>query len=208
MRPFVSKHEEAEGLRLAAAQPESAAKLLAFLDGVRERLIAAVREEDRVRSRLDGRLSRVVGVDYREDKVGAHVRRLAEVGFYDYNSDVVLVAVVHPLAGELLDLEERQGLQPPITDEERTEAIRIAGLAGSMAVSESTSTGAVAFPTPNHRLTEDRSGHRCCSLYTPSERAPGESDEIVVDLSAEDVVAKSELRPGPSHSGAATEGET
>lgn len=49
MRPFVSKHEEAEGLRLAAAQPESAAKLLAFLDGVRERLIAAVREEDRVR---------------------------------------------------------------------------------------------------------------------------------------------------------------
>jgi hypothetical protein len=181
---------------------------LALLDRFRERLIAAAREEDRVRSRLDGHRSRVVGVDYREDKVGAHVRRLAEVGFYDYDSDVLVVAVIDPVAGQLLDVEARASVQPPISDEEREAAIQIAGRAGSLADSAPVGARAVAFPTPTYRLTEDRSRHRCCSLYLSSERAAGESEEIVVDLSAEELVPEDQLQPGPPDFGTATGGES
>jgi hypothetical protein len=75
------------------------------------------RTHPRVRQRLANVRSRVVTVDYREDE-------LTEVGFYDYDNDVLVVAVVDPLAGELVELTERK-VSPPVTLEELAEVLEL-----------------------------------------------------------------------------------
>jgi hypothetical protein len=210
MKRLLNKREEVEGLRLAASQPESATALLVFLDMLRERIVGAVLEEDRVRSRLEGRRFHVVAADYREDKAredGARTPRLAEIGLYDYDEDVLVVAVVDPRRGGLLDLEERRGTRPPISDEELEEAKRLADHAGRISLrSKRVASRVVAFPTPSYRLTDERAYHRCCTLYAPSTRAGGETVEVVVDLSRRELVPEAELRPGPPSAGGTTEG--
>jgi hypothetical protein len=74
------------------------------------RIMQLARTDPRVRNRLAGVRSRVVTVD-----AGEH-----EVGFYDYDNDVLVVAVLDPLTGGLVDLTERKE-SPPITLEELAE---------------------------------------------------------------------------------------
>jgi hypothetical protein len=197
MKPVLTKREEIKGLRLGASQPESAKEFLAFLDDLRERIVAAVLEADRVRSRLDGCRFAVVAADYREDKgarEGRHGARLAEIGLYDYDADVLLVAVVDPVRGRLLELEEREGVQPPISSEELAEAKKIAARATGESLR---SRRIVAFPTATYRLSEERERRRCCTLYVPVRGARDGSVEIVVDLSRRELVPANELRPEP-----------
>ena len=78
------------------------------------RIVQLARTDPRVRERLAGVRSRVVTVDAAEH----------EVGFYDYDNDVLVVAVLDPLTGELVDLTERKE-SPPITLEELAEVLQL-----------------------------------------------------------------------------------
>jgi hypothetical protein len=78
------------------------------------RLTQTARTDPRVRERLADVRSRVVTVDASEH----------EVGFYDYDNDVLVVAVLDPLTGELVDLSERKE-SPPITLEELAEVLEL-----------------------------------------------------------------------------------
>src|SRR5262249_51157586 len=133
--------------------------------------------------------------------------RLAEIGFFDYDENVLVVAVVDPRRGRLLDLSERQGVQPRISDEELDEAKRIAARAGRISLrSKRGSSSIVAFPTPGYRLGDDRARHRCCTLYAPLTRTEG-TVEVIVDLSARELVPEGELRPGPPSTDETSEGQ-
>src|SRR5262245_5279134 len=107
MPSLLSRREEARMLRLARSQPANAGELLELIEEIeeiKERTIEAVLAEERVQARIKGVRYRVLAADYREDKPMGdekRPRRLAEVGLYDYDKDVLVVAVVDLLQGTL-----------------------------------------------------------------------------------------------------------
>lgn len=196
MTALVTRREEALALRLAAAQPESAGDLTALLDEIAARVVAFATDAPRLRRRLGGARNRVVAVDYREDKPkrGQRPVRLAEVGFYDYDRDVLVVAVVDPLAGKLVELFEREGSTPPISAEELDEALGLLRHVPEFrAAARSKRARIAAFPTPSYAFTSDsgRERHRAAVLYV--ETAQGAANQAVVDLSAREVVPDEEI---------------
>src|SRR6476646_10025146 len=106
MAPIVTRRDEARALKLARSQPKSSRELNAFLAEIGGRITHFAKADPEVRERLANVRSRVVTVDYREDKPddGDRPVRLGEVGFYDYDNDVLVVAVVDPFAAEIVDL--------------------------------------------------------------------------------------------------------
>jgi hypothetical protein len=144
------------------------------------------RTDPRVRERLANVRSRVVTVDCREDGPG-------EVGFYDYDNDVLVVAVVDPFAAELVDLVERR-VSPPITLEELAEVLELLTRRTSNLQAALTRRRArtAAFTTPTYGFVDGsgREGHRGCVLYVESK---GSVLHGVVDLSARQVVPDREL---------------
>ncbi len=128
-RELISEREERRALGLAARQPASAGKLAELLATLGKRVAAAALEDRKVRRRLVGTRYRVIGVGYAEEKPSGRARepvRLAEVGFYDYDRDVLVVAVVKPRTGAVVRLEERRGIQPAPSDEEIERARELA----------------------------------------------------------------------------------
>ncbi len=128
-RELISEREERRALGLAARQPASAGKLADLLATLGKRVVAAALEDRRVQRRLAETRYRVIGVDYAEEKPSGSARdpvRLAEVGFYDYDRDVLVVAVVRPRTGAVMRLEERKGLQPAPSHEEVERARELA----------------------------------------------------------------------------------
>src|SRR5688572_18033704 len=96
-RPLVSRREQAQVLKLAEGQPKSTPALQALIETVRSRAIDAVMADSRVRARVAGVRHRVVGADLAFEKPtedGRAERQLANVGVYDYDHDVLLVASV------------------------------------------------------------------------------------------------------------------
>src|SRR5689334_3771729 len=119
---FLSKREELRGIALAARLPGSAEKLQDLIEKVKTRTIQGVVKDPKVEERLRGRRFSVVGAEIREEKPrGAETKapRLAEVGIYDYDRNVLVVPVVDLLEGTVVDIEERAGVQPALTEEER-----------------------------------------------------------------------------------------
>lgn len=120
-RELISEREERRALGLAARQPASAGKLAELLASLEKRVVAAALKDRKVQRRLSDTRYRVIGADYAEEKPSGRARepaRLAEVGFYDYDRDVLVVAVVKPRTGVVLRLEERNGIQPAPSREE------------------------------------------------------------------------------------------
>jgi hypothetical protein len=196
MPAIVTRREEARALRLARGQPETAAELTRFLSELASRMVAFANREPRVRERLAHVRHRVLAVDYREDKPqeGQRPVRLAEVGFYDYNRDVLVVAVVDPFEGELVELHERKGVAPPIVAEELAEARALLSKIGKLGEALARRRARIAaFPTPSYAFLESsgREGHRGCVLYV--EAADGTVFHGVVDLSAQKVVPEREI---------------
>jgi hypothetical protein len=195
MAPIVTRREEARALKLARSQPESAPELNAYLAEIGGRITHFAKADPRVRERLDGVRSRVLAVDYREDKPdeGDRPLRYGEVGFYDYDHDVLVVAVVDPFAEELVELEERR-VSPPITLEELAEALDLLKRRKSklQAALARRRARIAAFPAPSYAFVEGsgREGHRGCIVYVESE---GRVLHGVVDLSARQVVADKDL---------------
>jgi Cu2+-containing amine oxidase len=196
MAELLNRREEALALRLAQSQPESAGELTALLDRIRERVVEMVLADDRFRERLLDRRHRVLTADYREDKAadGERVSRLCEIGIYDYDSDVLMIAVVDLRAGSVIDVFDRAGVAPPITAEELAEAREIAAQAPSIrAALTDERSQVVAFPAPTYAF-ERRSAstqHRTCLLYAG--HPDGETASAVVDLSARKVISEDEL---------------
>ena len=172
----------------------------------RDRAVAAARADRRVEQRLQGRRSRLVGVDFVYEKVSdegappeeARAPERAEVGIYDYERDALVVAVVDPATDSVLRVGERRGVQPPMTEEELDEARRL--LFGSRqfhlaipqlpANTSEADVELVAFPARAAFSVEHPwYGHRCFTLYLwtrgPNARMVGEA---VVDLSAQAVL--------------------
>jgi len=201
MASILSRREEKRALRLAQSQPASAGELLELLEELRDRAIESVLEDERVRARLEGARYRVLAVDFREEEKPAAEGHwpwpLAEVGIYDYDKDLLVVAVFDLRQGIVLDLQERRGVKPPVTDEE-LEAAR------SLVSSDhphythlfQPATSAVAFPTPSFLADHARAAHRCVTLYVSPEPGGPEVTEITVDLSAEEMVPDEELIAG------------
>jgi hypothetical protein len=107
---WLSDRDEAEERRLLAAQPESSGELTQFLARLEARVTEAVLADERVRERLSGIRHEVLTVDYREDKPeeGQPATRAAEVGVYDYDRNVLVVAAFDLYEGVVFELFERR----------------------------------------------------------------------------------------------------
>jgi hypothetical protein len=205
MATLLSRAEEVQALRLARSQPESGVKLRRLIEQIKTRVIAAVLAEPRVQQRLAGIRSRVLAVDYREDKPAGDGRpaRMAEVAIYDYDRDVLVAVAVDLRSGALVDVHEREGVAPPISDEERAEACRLvaAEIPSLRAALGRKNASVVAFPTPSYAFAShpERRRHRGCMLYVAVGR--GQTRALIVDLSAGRIVPDQELpeilRSGP-----------
>jgi hypothetical protein len=190
-RELIGAREERRALGLAARQPESAGKLAEFAVRLRERVVAAALADRKVERRLAKTRYRVIGADYAEEKPSGRTRepkRLVEVGFYDYDRDVLVVAVMNPRTGRVLRLEERE-VQPPPSDEEVDHARKVA-LSDQRLEGLRRRRGlrVVAF-TARAPHDERRDNHRRVHLYFWSGgRRPELVGDAVVDLSGERVV--------------------
>jgi hypothetical protein len=196
---MLSHREEVRLLRLARSQPASAGELLELIEDIKERNIEALLAEERVRGRIKGVRYRVLAADYREDKPTGEEkrpRRLAEVGLYDYDKDVLVVLVVDLHQGTVLGIEERPGVQPPVTEDEIRAASKLINSSHPHhARLNQPGTAVVAFPTPRYIVGHARERHRCITLYFSPQ--PGQSEtQITVDLMAEEVVPQEELLSG------------
>lgn len=194
MPPIVTRREEARALKLARSQPESSAELTSFLVELGSRIVEFAKAQPRVRERLGRARHRVLTVDYREDKPaeGSRPIRLAEVGFYDYDENVLVVAVVDPFAASLVGLEDRR-VKPPISREELAEARRLLSKVEKLDTAlRRRGAKIAAFPTPSYAFLEEsrREGHRGCIVFVQSE---GRVLHGVVDLSARQVAPEKHL---------------
>lgn len=201
-RRLLSDREERLALRLARSQPESAPEFQELIERIRSAVIDAVVNHQQGSERLAGARFGVVGADLREDKVeGGNETglRLGEVGLYDYDNDVLIVAVTDLRTGEVARLEERASVQPPLTAEELTEAKRIVLEDPEFrSLAQQPNLQLVAFParaafSDGHQ----RYRHRVftVSLWT-GQGQPSKVAEAAVDLSRRELVpvAEADLR--------------
>jgi len=201
---WLNEREEALEQRLLASQPESSGELTEFLGRLEARVTEAVMTDERVRERLSGVRHEVITVDYREDKPeeGRPASRATEVGIYDYDRNVLVVAAFDLYEGAVFEIFERTAA-PPISSAEFEQARElVAEVPGVGEALRAEDSDAVAFPTPSYAFDANprRAEHRGCTVYVTSPR--GEVMAATVDLSAMEVVPDDELpdvlRPGAS----------
>ncbi len=193
-RTLVSRREELRGISLAQRQPKSARALRELIEKVKARVIESVLKDPQVRKRLAGTRYRVVGADMREEKPSGKTktaRRLGEVGVYDYNRDVLLVPIVDLRSGQVVTIEERRGIQPPLTAEELEDAKKIVLSDPAFRfLARHRELAVVAFPArPAFAESHPAFGHRCFALYFWTRgKQLKRLAAAMVDLSARQVV--------------------
>src|SRR5262245_13720146 len=127
MPPLLNQRETVEALRLARAQPESLPEFTALAARIKAKVTEIALSDPRVRERLHGVRHRVLAIDYREEKTASgELARLGDVAVYDYDRNVLVLITVDGQTGAVTAVREGVGA-PPITDEERAEAIDIVG---------------------------------------------------------------------------------
>jgi len=190
-------------------QPASAGHLRVLLDTVAARAVKAASKDAKVTKRLEGTRFRVIGSDLslagtsiKGEKPSAGKKPAsgsAEVGIYDYDHNVLVVATVDLGSGAVAEIEERPGVQPPLTPDELEEAKQLV-LSDSRFQSLKKRSGleVIAFPAraafdPSHPAF----GHRCFSVYLwTSGRQPKRVGEAVVDMSTRQLHPWSEASQG------------
>lgn len=194
-RQLVSNLEEARGLMLAGKQPASSKALQALIERVKPRVVATALANAEMKRRLDGARFRVVGAELIDEKPAAGARaalRLAEVGIYDYDRNVLHIAVVDLRRGTVVSVSERSGHQPPLTEEERVEATQIA-LATASLRSLRRMQGIQIAAVPSRLSFSESSpafGHRCFALYFwVGGKKPRKVGQTAVDLSTRQALA-------------------
>src|SRR5215210_7394163 len=187
---LLTESEESRLTELEQGQPESAEALQELIEEIKTKTVRAALDDPQVAERLEGKRSRVVGTDFREEKPRDGERvgtRLAEVGIYDYDDNVLIVPIIDLRNGVVAAIEERRGYHPSLAAEEIEEAKNIA-LADRefQSLTEYSELEVVAFPA-RAAVTESHPGfgHRCVTLYfwTGGEQ-PERVSQAVVDLSA------------------------
>jgi len=126
---LLSKDVEVRALRLLQTKEGPSKGFLEIWTKVRSQTIEFVLNQPATKLRLQDVRYAVVGADLRIDRVALRGKlppRIGEVGIYDYDQNVLLVFAVDLRKGTLLKVEERKGLQPPITDAELQEAKSLA----------------------------------------------------------------------------------
>ena len=97
---------------------------------------------------------RVLAVDYREEKApNGDLVHLGDVAVYDYDRDALLIVTVDGQTGEVVRVREAVGA-PPITDDERAEAL---DLVARHSESAGAFTRSASSPRNRGRLTAARS---------------------------------------------------
>lgn len=191
---LLTEREESRLTVLAQGQPKSAKALQALIEKIKTRTVRAALDDPQVAKRLKGKRSRVVGTDFREEKPrdGEKIAlRLAEVGIYDYDDNVLIVPIIDLRQGVVAAIEERRGYHPSLAAEEIEEAKNIA-LAHRefQSLKKYSELEVVAFPA-RAAATESHPGfgHRCVTLYfwTGGKQSKRVS-QAVVDLSTQKVV--------------------
>jgi len=196
MARWLSEEDEAQERRLLGGQPASSGELNEFLERLKARVSEAVMSDERVRGRLGGERQEVLAVDYREEKPaeGRPFSRTAQVGIYDYDRDVLVVAAFDLYSGAVSEVYDREGAAPPIAAVEVDQARALVNdVPGMREALRREGSDAVAFPTPSYAFDANprRARHRGCTFYATG--GDGEVRATTVDLSAMDVVPDDEL---------------
>jgi hypothetical protein len=123
-RPVIGERDQQRLLSLARRQPETAGRLGDLLGKLEQRAVEAALAHPDVAARLEGARFRTIGADLRGEKGEQEASRLVEVGFYDYDREVLVVAVMAVRSGELVALEERS-VQPALVEDEVDEATEL-----------------------------------------------------------------------------------
>jgi hypothetical protein len=196
---FLTKQEELRGIRLARqSEPEAAPQLREMIESVKARTVPEVLKDAGLARRLKGRRTRVVGsgVKLERPAKGEPITpRLGELAVYDYDRNVLLVATVDLREGGILKIDERRGIQPPLTPEEIEEAKKLVlSDRRFQALKKHSSLEVVASPSclafdegsPFH-------GHRCFTLYFwTGGKQPRRVAGVGVDLSTQQLFSEDE----------------
>jgi hypothetical protein len=179
--------EETQLLELVQGQPETTAEFLRVLYEIKRRVADAAIADPAVAAQLAGHRARVLDVAFREDDRktadgGAPVR-LAEVGIYDYVANRMLFVVIDVRTGLVEAIEDRSGLQPPLTTGELQEAVGIARPGQS-----TVAVGVTAVPAPSTSREGDPRHHHRTVLLRFWEGPGSEPETTAVDLSTQEVV--------------------
>ena len=122
---LLPKDVEVRALRLLQTKEGPSKGFLQIWTRVQSQTVQFVLNQEATKKRFQDVRYAVVGADLRIDRGsfrGKLPPRIGEVGVYDYDHNVLLVFAVDLRKRTLLEVEERKGLQPPITDAELREA--------------------------------------------------------------------------------------
>src|SRR5262249_24362989 len=152
--------ERVEALRLARSQPESLPEFNQLVARIKAKVTEIALADGPVRERLAAVRHRVLAVEYREEKApNGDLVRLGDVAVYDYDRDALLILTVDAQTGEVVSVREAVGA-PPITDDERAEALDlVARHSESAGAFTRSGSEVVAFPTPSYAF--DAEPKRC-----------------------------------------------
>jgi hypothetical protein len=180
---------------LARGRPPTAAQVASLVERVRTQSPRRALADAKLAARLRDRRHRVIGADLRVDKPArprGQPRLLGEVGIYDYEDDVLLVAFVDTKSGRVVEVQERPGMQLEPTDDEVEEATNIA-LVADRALARRPSLNVVAHPAHLVGIPAALHKHRLVQLYFwAGRRRPQQVGEAIVDLSERGVVERVE----------------
>jgi len=203
----LSERGKAKILRHLQNQPASLGDLQSSLGEVAERAVQTASTDPKVVKRLEGSRFRVMGSDL--SVTGADIKgekpapgeaalSVAEVGIYDYDRNVLLVATVDLGSGTVAGIEERAGVQPPLTSDELEEAKDLLlAEARFRSLKKRSRLEVIAFPSraafdPSHPAF----GHRCFSVYLwTGGKRPTRVGEAVLDMSTRKLYPWTEASP-------------
>jgi hypothetical protein len=203
---LLSAKEESKVRRLAQ-EPRKAASLIKLLDKIGRLAIETALRNKQVSDRLSGTRHEVVGIDLPVFAPATAVKRgtddekqtspMAEIGVYDYDRNMLVVPIVDLRAGTVTKIDERHGLQPPLTRREIAEATRIVFAdTRNPALKQSARLQVASFPVRATFMEgHPYYGRRCFVLYfwTGGDR-PRKVGHAVVDLSARQMVPVEAVR--------------
>jgi hypothetical protein len=194
-RGVLSSRDHGRLAGLARGRPPTAAQVASLVERVRTQSPRRALADAKLAARLRDRRHRVIGADLRIDKPArprGQPRLLGEVGIYDYEDDVLLVALVDTKNGRVVEVQERPGMQLEPTDDEVEEATDIA-LVADRALARRRSLDVVAHPAHLVGIPAALHKHRLVQLYFwAGRRRPQQVGEAIVDLSERSIIERVE----------------